>query len=60
MDTDAIYHRRESEYAFLYTNKRFRIRLRTRKNAIKNVYVLCGGPYTITTEKLYQKTARIK
>ena len=55
MDTAAIYHRPESEYAFLYTNTKFRIRLRTRKNDIKKVYVLSGDPYTITTEKWYQK-----
>lgn len=60
MDTAAIYHRPESEYAFLYTNTRFRIRLRTRKNDIKKVYMLCGDPYTITTEKWYQKQRPMK
>ncbi|XIM34935.1 glycoside hydrolase family 13 protein [Enterococcus faecium] len=45
---------------FLYTNTRFRIRLRTRKNDIKKVYVLCGDPYTITTEKWYQKQRPMK
>lgn len=60
MDTAAIYHRPESEYAFLYTNTRFRIRLRTRKNDSKKVYVLCGDPYTITTEKWYQKQRPMK
>ncbi|HAQ4375314.1 TPA: alpha-glycosidase [Enterococcus faecium] len=60
MDTAAIYHRPESEYAFLYTNTRFRIRLRTRKNDIKKVYVLCEDPYTITTEKWYQKQRPMK
>ncbi|HAQ0992115.1 TPA: alpha-glycosidase [Enterococcus faecium] len=60
MDTAAIYPRPESEYAFLYTNTRFRIRLRTRKNDIKKVYVLCGDPYTITTEKWYQKQRPMK
>ena len=60
MDTAATYHRPESEYAFLYTNTRFRIRLRTRKNDIKKVYVLCGDPYTITTEKWYQKQRPMK
>ncbi|ERK32766.1 neopullulanase [Enterococcus faecium CRL1879] len=60
MDTAAIYHRPESEYAFLYTNTRIRIRLRTRKNDIKKVYVLCGDPYTITTEKWYQKQRPMK
>ncbi|HFU5889531.1 TPA: glycoside hydrolase family 13 protein [Enterococcus faecium] len=60
MDTAAIYHRPESEYAFLYTNTRFRIRLRTRKNDIKKVYVLCGDPYTIATEKWYQKQRPMK
>ena len=29
MNTAAIYHRPESEYAFLYTADTFRIRLRT-------------------------------
>ena len=60
MDTAAIYHRPESEYAFLYTNTKFRIRLRTRKNDIKKVYVLSGDPYTITTEKWYQKERSMK
>lgn len=60
MDTAAIYHRPESEYAFLYTNTKFRIRLRTRKNDIKKVYVLSGDPYTITTEKWYQKERPMK
>ncbi|WP_165038188.1 glycoside hydrolase family 13 protein [Enterococcus sp. ZJ1622] len=53
MDTAAIYHRPESEYAFLYTEKSFRLRLRTKKDDVKNVYVLKGDPYTITTERWY-------
>ena len=56
MDTAAIYHRPESEYAFLYTNTRFRIRLRTRKNDIKKYMCYVGDPYTITTRKMVSKT----
>ena len=37
MDTAAIYHRPESEYAFLYTADTFRIRLRTCKDDVKKV-----------------------
>nr|MBC9704140.1 alpha amylase N-terminal ig-like domain-containing protein [Enterococcus sp.] len=32
MNTAAIYHRPESEYAFLYEKDTFRIRLRTSKD----------------------------
>lgn len=48
MDTAAIIIDRKVNMHF-YTNTRFRIRLRTRK-MISKVYVLCGDPYTITTE----------
>ncbi len=40
MNTAAIYHRPESEYAFLYTADTFRIRLRTCKDDVKKFILL--------------------
>lgn len=60
MNTAAIYHRPESEYAFLYTKDTFRIRLRTSKDDIKNVYLLSGDPYTIASEKWYLEELPMK
>ncbi len=45
MDTAATYHRPESEYAFLYTNTRFRIRLRTRKMISKSICAMWRSIY---------------
>ncbi|MGX7198583.1 glycoside hydrolase family 13 protein [Enterococcus nangangensis] len=53
METAAIYHRPDSEYAFLYTADRLRIRLRTAKNDVKVVALIKGDPYDITQTKWY-------
>ena len=53
MNTAAIYHRPESEYAFCTKKDTFRIRLRTSKDDVKKVYVISGDPYTITSKKWY-------
>ena len=37
MNTAAIYHRTESEYAYLYTNELMHVRLRTARADCKNV-----------------------
>ncbi len=60
MNTAAIYHRPESEYAFLYEKDTFRIRLRTSKEDVKKVYVISGDPYTIASEKWYLQEAPMK
>ncbi|GCF95588.1 alpha-glycosidase [Enterococcus florum] len=53
MNQAAVYHRPESEYAFLYTPETMRIRLRTARNDIKKVELISGDPYLLTKEKWY-------
>ena len=60
MNTAAIYHRPESEYAFLYTADTFRIRLRTCKDDVKMVYLISGDPYTIDSQKWYLEEIPMK
>ena len=60
MNTAAIYHRPESEYAFLYTKDTLRIRLRTCKDDVKKVYLISGDPYTINSEKWYLEELPMK
>lgn len=42
MNEAGIYHRPESEFAFLYTKERMRIRLQTARNEIKSVGLIGG------------------
>lgn len=45
MELTAIYHRPESEFAFLYEEDRFFIRLRTKANDVKTVNLISGDPF---------------
>lgn len=45
MNKAAIYHRPESEYAYLYTANELRLRIRTAKNDIQSISVVAGDPY---------------
>lgn len=45
MNKAAIYHRPESEYAYLYTADELRLRIRTAKNDIQSISVVAGDPY---------------
>ncbi|WP_076460830.1 glycoside hydrolase family 13 protein [Limosilactobacillus caccae] len=47
MNFAAIYHRPESEMAFLYDAHTMRIRLRTAKNDVVKVELLHGDPYSL-------------
>ena len=47
MNTAAIYHRPESEFAYLYDAETMHIRLRTAKGDIKKVQLLSADPYLI-------------
>lgn len=47
MDLAGIYHRPESEYAFIVDQDTIRIRLRTAKNDIQKVEMVYGDPYAI-------------
>lgn len=47
MNTAAIYHRPESEFAYLYDAETMHIRLRTAKGDIKKVQLVSADPYLI-------------
>ncbi|WP_071130252.1 glycoside hydrolase family 13 protein [Enterococcus timonensis] len=59
MQTAAIEHRPESEFAYLYTKENFRIRLKTAKDDIKEVHLISGDPYDFA-EKWYEKKIPMK
>lgn len=45
MNKAAIYHRPESEYAYLYKKNDMRVRIRTAKNDIQSITIISGDPY---------------
>ena len=45
MEISAIYHRPDSEMAYLVNEDLFQIRLRTKRNDLKKVELLYGDPY---------------
>ena len=55
MELTAIYHRPESEYAYLYKDGQLHIRIRTKKEDIKRIVLHYGDPF-IFTEDLYEET----
>ncbi|MFB4007590.1 alpha amylase N-terminal ig-like domain-containing protein, partial [Streptococcus pneumoniae] len=55
MELSAIYHRPESEFAYLYKDKKLHIRIRTKKGDIKNINLHYGDPF-IFMEEFYQDT----
>lgn len=59
MDTASIYHRPESEYAYLYKHGHYHIRLRTKLNDVENVELLSGDPYALN-EKWYLQGKKMK
>ncbi|MGX7176668.1 glycoside hydrolase family 13 protein [Enterococcus saigonensis] len=54
MNTAAINHRPDSEFAYLYQKNLMHIRLKTAKNDVKKVELLHGDTYTLGDEKWYQ------
>ena len=55
MELSAIYHRTESEYAYLYKDKKIHIRIRTKKDDIESINLHYGDPF-IFMEEFYQDT----
>lgn len=55
MNNAGIYHRPESEFAFLYTKDRLRIRIQTSRDDTKSVGLISGDFYLFAEEKWYQK-----
>ena len=45
LEKSAIYHRTDSEYAYLYNETTVHIRLRTKKDNVDAVEVVYGDPY---------------
>ena len=60
MNTTAIYHRPESEFAYLYEKDKMHIRLRTARQDVRHVQLLCGDPYTLYKEAWYQQRIEMK
>ena len=54
MDSAALYHRPESEFAYLYDEDTVHIRLRTKKNDVIQVDLLAGDTYLHYSEAWYQ------
>lgn len=55
MDTAALYHRPDSEYAYLYEENLMHIRLRTKIGDVKTVEVIYGDPYSMHSEKWFEQ-----
>lgn len=47
MNYPAIYHRPESEMAYLLDSETIQIRLKAAKNDLKQVQILAGDPYAL-------------
>ncbi|MBP2098245.1 glycoside hydrolase family 13 protein [Enterococcus rivorum] len=60
MEKAAILHRPDSEYAYLYEENNFHIRLRTKKGDVQTVNVIKGDPYLITEDKWYLDSEPMK
>ena len=45
MEISALYHRPDSEMAYLKTKDVFQIRLKTKKDDVKQAILLYGDPY---------------
>lgn len=58
MNLAAIYHRPESEYAYLYTAQEMRVRIRTALEDIAEIIVVSGDPYD-TVKGIWQKEADV-
>lgn len=60
MDIAALYHRPESEFAYLYKKDTVHIRLRTKKDDVAQVDLLAGDTYLHYSENWYQSSQRME
>ena len=51
MELTAIYHRPESEYAYLYKDKTMHIRIRTKRGDIENINLHYGDPFIFIEDR---------
>lgn len=55
MNTSAIYHRPESEFAYLYNSETMHVRLRTARGDAREASLLYGDPYFLDKEEWHHK-----
>lgn len=60
MNTAAIYHRTESEYAYLYTNELMHLRLRTARADCKQISLVHGDPYELDKKRWYRQPTAMR
>jgi len=63
MNTAAIYHRSESEFAYLHTPEKLHIRLKTAKNDVREVFLVQIDPFKLWGEwykNIFQKKISMK
>mgnify|MGYP000903052109 FL=1 len=60
MELTAIYHRPESEYAYLYKEDQLHIRIRTKKNDVQKVILHYGDPFIFIEDKYEAKKEMTK
>ena len=51
MELTAIYHRPESEYAYLYKDNTMHIRIRTKKDDIESINLHYGDPFIFIEDR---------
>lgn len=60
MNTAAIYHQPDSEFAYLYTSDLMHIRLRTAREDLKQVSLISSDPYQLEQKACFQATTPMK
>ena len=60
MELTAIYHRPESEYAYLYKEGQLHIQIRTKKNDVQQVILHYGDPFIFIEDKYEAKKEMTK
>ncbi|WP_304948240.1 glycoside hydrolase family 13 protein [Streptococcus sinensis] len=60
MELSAIYHRPESEYAYLYKDKTMHIRIRTKKGDIENITLHYGDPFIFIEDHYEDRKEMVK
>ena len=60
MELTAIYHRPESEYAYLYKDNKMHIRIRTKKDNIENINLHYGDPFIFIEDHYEASKAMFK
>lgn len=56
MERAALLHRPDSEYAYLFEKEVMHVRLRTKKDDVKEVKLIKGDPYLIHEDKWYEES----